>query len=231
MQASEILQVLRTVASVTQTFDASAPYFVCSGFNPDGKAFEAVCNSTTSEAAACAAPGIASCTLHYKDINVTKLEGGSVVRVCNSDWPQQPEQFYAAAYLPGVTNLPTGSAPDVPAKESAALTTLVRAATSQLGPGMYARLNGSPKIVQCKDSTGVWVYTLDKIRFRYAIRCSQTINLDGTRNVTELFMVADILEEDNPAKVHPRMDDFLLYPLLRLQSLKRLTLKVSRPQT
>jgi hypothetical protein len=230
LQAAEILQVLRTVATVTRTIDDRPPYFGCSGFDADGAAFEAVCNNTTLEATACAAPGIASCTLHYKDINVTKLKSGSIVRVCNPDWARHPEQFYTVAYLSGVANLRADFTPDVPGKEAAALVTLVRAATAPLGPALGEFIKYLEFIVQCKEDEGVWVYNSGKIEFEYAMRCSKTINLDGTRSVTEVHMVADVLEEDDPSKINPRMDDFLLYPLLRLQSLERLILTVRRHQ-
>ncbi|WIA11336.1 hypothetical protein OEZ85_011459 [Tetradesmus obliquus] len=87
LQAAEIALVIRTVASVTQVLAADPPRVECTGFDAKGAASTAVCTSPTEAGnAACAAPGISSCMLHYKDINVTQLQPGSTVRVCNPNW-------------------------------------------------------------------------------------------------------------------------------------------------
>ncbi|WIA11339.1 hypothetical protein OEZ85_011462 [Tetradesmus obliquus] len=233
LQAAEIALVIRTVASVTQVLAADPPRVECTGFDANGAASKAMCNSPTEAGnTACAAPGISSCTLHYKDINVTQLQPGSTVRVCNPNWAKGPEQFYRVAYLSGVPSL-SGFKPDMPAKEAAALWTLARIATAQLGD-LYSNLVSRDTIVvQCAPGqvgpgqVYSWLSPTTGAKFEYAAGCSDVRNADGTRNVTSLEMVVGAApEQPDPSKVHPRLDDAMLYPLLRLQSLQRITLLV-----
>lgn len=231
LQAAEIALVIRTVTEVTSGISAGPPHFRCTEFDADGVPLTAVCSSSTPEGnAACATPGVATCTLHYQDVNVTQLAPGATVRVCNPDWAQNPEQFYKVAYLSGVPDLPPGAKPDMPAKEAAALSALVQMATRKLGSLALASVVKTRVTTYCRNLNDSLAVALQDdtgdFKLVYAVQCSDTTNQDGTRNVTSLYMWTSSTGQLDPSQVHPRLDSAMLYPLLRLQSLEAITLLV-----
>lgn len=66
---ADIRDVLQSVEQVTHGFTNVKPFFTCLTYTASGSAANVTCDLGTT--AKCAEPGVAACTLHYKDVNVT----------------------------------------------------------------------------------------------------------------------------------------------------------------
>lgn len=236
MQAAEMAQVLRTTISATQAVTDMKPSFTCDYYDATGAGSFLTCNSTTPEGNdRCAVPGVASCTLRYQDVNVTDLTPGIDVTVCNKDWPSDPEQFYKVAYLNGI--LVPRAKVVVPDTEAAAVLSFVQAATQKFDINWDAK-TAAGFLGSCwkrgiqtnfpfirKNNPSAYSY------FGWAMSCADKANADGTHNVTGLHIYASNMpgatsDDQDPDTLHPSLDASLVLPLLRLQNLDYLDLKV-----
>lgn len=228
MQAAEMAQILQTMFTATQAVTRVRPYFKCDYYDANGVQSFVMCNSTIPDGnAKCTVVGVASCTLNYQDLNVTGLAPGITMKVCNTDWLKDPEAFYSVAYLNTVPLAP--SQYNLPVKEAAALLSIARAVTQKLDPtetrkGLEA---AAPIFLSCQDSTAtVKPIGIRTATVRWGLYCSSQKNRDGTRNVTGLQVQVENANQLDPSKLHPKLGDALLYPLLRLPNLEYLHLVV-----
>uniref|UniRef100_A0A383WQ24 Uncharacterized protein n=1 Tax=Tetradesmus obliquus TaxID=3088 RepID=A0A383WQ24_TETOB len=228
MQAAEMAQVLRTIAAVVQPVTTMRPYFTCDYFSSAGQQSSITCDGTTAEDnAACAVNGTAACTLNYQDLNVTSLLPGQLLRVCNPDWPNNPELFYKVAYLAAPPVPP--SELEVTGKEAAALYTVARAFTHKLKPdwtpAKLARLMKCSETPGGAESSGVISFNNGTSSLNWNMYCSSSAKAAGKRSVTGLYLQVLSRIEPELSGFHPDLDDALMYHLLRLPSLETLDMQ------
>ncbi|WIA11601.1 hypothetical protein OEZ85_011706 [Tetradesmus obliquus] len=94
---ADIRNALQSVAEVTRDITNNRPFFTCLTYTESGEAANVTCYADTT--ARCAGLGVAACTLHYKDVNVTDtLPVGSFVRLCDSRFTI-PGEFDKVAFV------------------------------------------------------------------------------------------------------------------------------------
>lgn len=66
----DIRDILESVLEATVNLTNVKPFFTCLSYNARGEATNVTCDFDTT--ADCGGLGVAACTLHYKDVNVTE---------------------------------------------------------------------------------------------------------------------------------------------------------------